>query len=69
MEEVQRLYHQTKNVSLGRRKKKPSEISTTGNKIIQEPENQSKKAKVGSSIDDTKINVELTPPPNTNKQD
>ena len=24
---------------------------------------------MGSSIDETKINVELTPPPNTNKQD
>ena len=28
-----------------------------------------KKSKVGSSIDGTKIHLELTPPPNTNKQD
>ena len=39
------------------------------NKITQEPDNQTKKSKVGSNIDETKINVELTPPPNTNKQD
>ena len=32
-------------------KKKLSEISITGNKITQEPDNQSKKSKVGSSID------------------
>ena len=51
------------------KKKKLSEISITGNKITQEPDNQSKKSEVGSSIDETKINVELTPPPNTNKQD
>ena len=50
-------------------KKKLSEISITGNKITQEPDNQSKKTKVGSSIYETKINVELTPPPNTNKLD
>ena len=50
-------------------KKKVSEISISGNKITQELDNQSKKSKVGSSIDETKINVELTPPPNTNKQD
>ena len=48
-------------------KKKLSEISITGNKINQESYHQSKKAKVGSSIDETKINVKLTPPPNTNK--
>ena len=52
-----------------KKKKKPSEISITENKITQEPDNQNKKSKVGSSIDETKINVELTPPPNTNKQD
>ena len=40
-----------------KKKKKLSEISITGNKITQDPENQSKKAKVGSSIDDTKIHV------------
>ena len=57
------------NVSLGRIKKKLSEIPITGNKITQEPDNQSKKSKVGSSIDETQINVELAPPPNTNKQD
>ena len=34
-----------------------SEISITGNKITQEPDNQSKKSKVDSSIDETKINV------------
>ena len=50
-------------------KKKLSEISIAGNKITQELDNQSKKAKVGSSIDETKINVESTPPPNINKQD
>ena len=37
--------------------KKLSEISITGNKITQEPDNQSKKLKVGSSIDETKIHV------------
>ena len=45
------------------------EISTIGNKITQEPDNLSKKANVGSSIGETNINVELTPPTNTNKQD
>ena len=51
------------------KKEKLSEISITGNKITQEPDNQSKKSKVGSSIDGTKIHVELTPPPYTNNQD
>ena len=41
----------------------------TGNKITQEPENQSKKTKVDSSIDETKINLKLTPPPYTNKHE
>ena len=50
-------------------KNKLSEISITGNKITQEPDYQSKKSKVGSIIDETKINVKLAPPPNTNKQD
>ena len=50
-------------------KKKLSEISITGNKRTQEPDNQSKKENLGSSIDEKKINVELTPPRNTNKQD
>ena len=50
-------------------KNKLSWISITGNKINQELDNQSKKSKVGSSIDETKIHVELTPPPNTNNQD
>ena len=36
-------------------KKKLSETSITGNKITQDPENMSKEAKVGSSIDGTKI--------------
>ena len=52
-----------------KKKNKNSEISITGNKITQEPDNQSKKAKVSSSIDETKIHVELTPHPNTNIQD
>ena len=34
-----------------KKKKKISEISMTGNKITQDPNNQSKKVKVGSSID------------------
>ena len=41
----------------------------TGNKITQEPDNPSKKAKVDSSIDETKPNIKLTPPPYTNKKD
>ena len=36
------------------KKKKLSEISITGNKITQEPDNQSKRAKVDSSIDEKK---------------
>ena len=36
-------------------KKKLSETSITGNKITQDPDNLSKEAKVGSSIDGTKI--------------
>ena len=35
--------------------KKPSETSITGNKITQDPDNLSKEAKVGSSIDGTKF--------------
>ena len=50
-------------------KKKLSEISITGNKMTQEPDNQSKKSKVSSIMDWTKIHVELTPPTNKNKQD
>ena len=50
-------------------KNKFSEISITRNKITQDPDNQSKKSKVGSSIYKTTINVELTQPPNTNNQD
>ena len=38
-----------------KKKNKPSEISITGNKITQDPENQSKKSKVDSSIDGTKF--------------
>ena len=49
-------------------KKKLSEILITYNKITQYPDNQSNKAKLGSSIDGTKSHVELTPPPNTNNQ-
>ena len=52
-----------------KKKKKFSKISITENKITQEPDNQSKKEKLGSSIDETKINVQLTPPPKTNKQE
>ena len=51
-----------------KKRKKISLISITGNKIIQDPDNQSKKANVGSSIGGTKIPVKLTPPPNTNKK-
>ena len=51
--------------SIPRKKKnKISGISITGNWITKELDNQSKNAKVGSSIDETKINLELTPPPN-----
>ena len=50
-------------------KKKLSEISITGNKITQEPDNRSKKEKVVSSIDETKPNLKLTPPPYKNNQD
>ena len=52
-----------------KKKKKLSGISITGNKITQEPDNKSKKSKVGSIIDEKQIHVELTLPPNTNKQD
>ena len=52
-----------------KKKKKISEISITGNKIAQDQDNLSKKEKVGSIIDGKKIPVELTTPPNTNKQD
>ena len=55
MERVHRLYRQTENLSLGRiKKEKLSEISITGNKITQEPDNQIKKEKVGCSIDGKK---------------
>ena len=60
MEEVQQLYRQTEIVSLGRiSKKKLSEISITGNTITQEPDNQGKKAKVESSIDEIEINIKI----------
>ena len=52
-----------------KKKKKISKISITGNKITQDPDNLSKKAKVGSSIVGKTIPVELTPPTYTNKQD
>ena len=51
------------------KKKKISEISITRNKITQDADNLSKKSKVGSRIDGTKIPVEPTPPTYTNKQD
>ena len=59
----------TETVSRGRRKKKLSETSITGNKITQDQYNISKQANVGSSMDGTKIPVKLTPPPYTNNQD
>ena len=68
-EELKRLYLQTEILPLGRIKKKLSEISITGNKITQEPENQSKTSKVDIIIDETKINLKLTPPRYKNKQD
>ena len=40
-------------------KKKPSEIQIIGNEITQESDNPSKKAKVGSSIDEKKLNLKL----------
>ena len=55
-------------ISRKNEKKKLSEISITGNKITQEPDNPSKKEKVDSSIDETKPNLKLTPP-YKNKQD
>ena len=41
----------------------------TWNEITHEPDNPSKKAKVDSSIDETKPNLRLTPPPYKNNQD
>ena len=49
-------------------KNKLSEISITGNKITQEPDNPGKKVKVDSRIDETKPNLKLTPPPYKNKK-
>ena len=49
-------------------KKKLSETSITGNKITQDKDKMSKEAKVGSSIDGTKIPSILTPPPYTSQQ-
>ena len=63
------MHFHTKTVSLTRRKYKLSEILITGNEITQELDNPSKKAKVDSSIDKTKPNIKITPPPYTNKQD
>ena len=40
----------------------------TGNKITQEPDNPSKKAKLDSNIDETKPNIKLTPPPYKNSK-
>ena len=40
-----------------------------GNEINQEPENQSKKEKVDSSIDEKKLNLKLIPPPYKNKHE
>ena len=63
------LYHLTETVSRGRRKKLLSETSLIGNKITQDPDNTSKEANVGSSIEGTKFPSILTPPPYTNKKD
>ena len=41
----------------------------TWNEITQEPDNQSKKAKVDISIDETKLNLKLTPPTYTNNHE
>ena len=41
----------------------------TGNEITEEPDNQSKKSKVDRSIDETELNLKLTPPPYTNKHE
>ena len=49
-------------------KKKLSENSITGNKITQDQDNISKEAKVGSSIEVTKIPSILTPTPYKNKK-
>ena len=50
----------------GKKEKKLSETSTTGNKITQDQDNISKEAKVGISIEGTKIPSILTPPPYKN---
>ena len=50
------------------KKKKLSEISITGNKITQEPDKPSKKAKMDSSIDDNNNHLKK-PPPYKNNQD
>ena len=52
-----------------KKKKKLSETLITGNKITQQPDNLSKKARVVSSIEGTKIPSILTPPPYKNKKD
>ena len=49
-------------------KKKLSETSITGNKITQDQDNIGKDAKVGSSIEGTKIPSILTPPPYKNRK-
>ena len=50
-------------------KNKLSETSITGNKITQDQDNKSKEAKLGSSIEGTKLSSILTPPPYKNKKD
>ena len=55
-EKVQRLYHHTENVYIGRARKTFRNFKHR-NKITQVPDNTSKKTKVGSSIDETKINL------------
>ena len=49
-------------------KQKLPETSITGNKINQDQDNISKKSRVGSSIEGTKIPSVLTPPPYKNKK-
>ena len=52
-----------------KKKKKLSETSITGNKITQDPDNMSREAKFGSSIEGTKNPSVLTPHTYKNKQD
>ena len=55
--------HDIGRIPRKKQKKKVSETSITGNKITQDQENMSKKAKFGSSIEGTKQTSVLTPHP------